>query len=102
LGLNVVRSKEPSLAKICADQIYDNCLLAAGLLDDSQSMLRRINDLLLSVVTQSVSSNEVAACMDEEVIDIPSSPIEAEVVESPTSLSKDYVETMEGSVNNIK
>jgi TNF receptor-associated protein 1 len=48
--LNSIREKEPILAKVCAEQIYDNCLIAAGLLDDGRSMLGRLNDILLSVV----------------------------------------------------
>merc|ERR1712187_519067 len=83
-GLNVVRSNKPFLAKTCADQVYDNCLLAAGLLDDSQSMLRRINDILLSVVTQNVSNDQKSLSLeeDEETVSL---PIEAEIVESSTS-----------------
>lgn len=45
-----IRDQEPELAKICAEQVFDNCLIAAGLLDDSRSMLGRLNDILLSVV----------------------------------------------------
>jgi HSP90 family molecular chaperone len=48
--LNSIREKEAILAKVCAQQIYDNCLIAAGLLDDGRSMLGRLNDILLSVV----------------------------------------------------
>lgn len=50
VGLYEIRDKEPELAKILAEQIFDNCLIAAGLLDDSRSMLGRINDILLCVV----------------------------------------------------
>lgn len=49
-GLNAIRDKNPDLAKVCAEQIYDNCLVAAGLLDDGRSMLGRLNDILLCVV----------------------------------------------------
>ena len=49
-GINALRESEPALAKICADQVFDNCLVAAGLLDDSRTMLPRLNDLLLSLV----------------------------------------------------
>ena len=57
-GLNAIREKEPTLAKVCAEQIFDNCLVAAGLLDDGRSMLGRLNDLLLCVVTKSDSLQE--------------------------------------------
>jgi len=50
VGLYEIRDKEPELAKILAEQIFDNCLIAAGLLDDGRSMLGRINDILLCVV----------------------------------------------------
>lgn len=49
-GMYAIREKEPELAKVCAEQIYDNCLVAAGLLDDGRSMLGRLNDILLCVV----------------------------------------------------
>ena len=48
--LNAIRVAEPELAKVCAEQIFDNCLIAAGLLDDGRSMLGRLNDILLCVV----------------------------------------------------
>jgi hypothetical protein len=38
------------LARVLAEQVYDNCLVAAGLLDDSRTMLPRLNDLLVSLV----------------------------------------------------
>eukprot|EP00560_Eucampia_antarctica_P007511 CAMPEP_0197828500 /NCGR_PEP_ID=MMETSP1437-20131217/5049_1 /TAXON_ID=49252 ORGANISM="Eucampia antarctica, Strain CCMP1452" /NCGR_SAMPLE_ID=MMETSP1437 /ASSEMBLY_ACC=CAM_ASM_001096 /LENGTH=709 /DNA_ID=CAMNT_0043429723 /DNA_START=260 /DNA_END=2390 /DNA_ORIENTATION=+ len=57
-GLNTIRKKEPTLAKVCAEQIFDNCLVAAGLLDDGRSMLGRLNDLLLCVVKGADQSND--------------------------------------------
>jgi len=50
VGINDLRQTEPVLARTLSDQVFDNCLVAAGLLDDSRSMLPRINDLLISVV----------------------------------------------------
>jgi TNF receptor-associated protein 1 len=50
VGIYNIRDKEPVLARVLAEQVYDNCLVAAGLLDDSRTMLPRINDLLVSVV----------------------------------------------------
>ncbi len=49
-GLYNIREAEPDLAKIIAEQIFDNCLIAAGLLDDGRSMLGRLNDILLCLV----------------------------------------------------
>jgi TNF receptor-associated protein 1 len=50
VGLYNLRDSEPVLARILAEQVYDNCLVAAGLLDDSRTMLPRLNDLLVSLV----------------------------------------------------
>mmetsp|Transcript_28295 Transcript_28295/g.66182 ORF Transcript_28295/g.66182 Transcript_28295/m.66182 type:complete len:264 (+) Transcript_28295:3-794(+) len=50
LGINELKTTQPSLAKVLAAQVFDNCLVAAGLLDDSRSMLPRLNDLLICVV----------------------------------------------------
>jgi len=47
---------EPKLAEVCAAQVYDNCLVAAGLMDDSRLMLPRLNELLLCVVKGATSS----------------------------------------------
>ena len=58
VGINMIREKEPDVAKVCAEQIYDNCLVAAGLLDDGRSMLGRLNDILLCVVKSAVTSKE--------------------------------------------
>lgn len=64
VGMYNIREKEPVLARILAEQIYDNCLVAAGLLDDSRTMLPRLNDLLLSLVkgaaTHEGSSDEAS------------------------------------------
>jgi len=50
VGLYKIKETEPVLAKILAEQVYDNCLVAAGLMDDSRTMLPRLNDLLTSLV----------------------------------------------------
>lgn len=50
VGIYHLRNKEPVLARVLAEQVYDNCLVAAGLLDDSRTMLPRLNDLLVSLV----------------------------------------------------
>jgi len=49
-GINLIRETEPTLAKLLCEQVFDNCLLAAGLLDDGRSMLPRLNDILQTVV----------------------------------------------------
>ncbi|OEU07592.1 heat shock protein Hsp90 [Fragilariopsis cylindrus CCMP1102] len=50
VGLHEIKETEPVLARVLAEQIYDNCLVAAGLMDDSRTMLPRLNDLLVSLV----------------------------------------------------
>jgi HSP90 family molecular chaperone len=66
VGMNQLKDTDPVLAKVLAEQIYDNCLVAAGLLDDGRSMLPRINDLMLCVVKSSV---DVSIESQEEVTD---------------------------------
>ena len=46
IGLDGFRKASPEVSKQVAEQIYDNALIAAGLLDDPQSMLKRMNALL--------------------------------------------------------
>jgi len=50
VGISDLIKTEPTLARVLAAQVYDNCLVAAGLMDDSRSMLPRLNDILVSVV----------------------------------------------------
>merc|ERR1712224_27177 len=50
VGLYEIKERDPALAKVLVQQIYDNCLVAAGLMDDSRTMLPRLNDLLISLV----------------------------------------------------
>eukprot|EP01121_Diplochlamys_sp_Union-15-3_P012446 TRINITY_DN3726_c0_g1_i3.p1 TRINITY_DN3726_c0_g1~~TRINITY_DN3726_c0_g1_i3.p1 ORF type:complete len:516 (+),score=97.95 TRINITY_DN3726_c0_g1_i3:89-1549(+) len=51
LSLNKVRSANPDLAKEVAEQILDNALIQAGLMDDSRSMIPRLNKLLEKVLS---------------------------------------------------
>ena len=44
--LDQARNKDPELAKDVVDQLFDNCLVAAGILEDPRSMVPRINKLL--------------------------------------------------------
>ena len=50
VGISDLIKTQPALAKVLAAQVYDNCLVAAGLLSDSRSMLPRLNDILVCVV----------------------------------------------------
>lgn len=56
-GLYHLKDSDPDLAQVLAEQVFDNCLTAAGLLDDGRSMLPRLNDLLLCIVKSSIDKN---------------------------------------------
>jgi len=52
VGLEGFRQTAPDTAKQVAEQIYDNALISAGLLEDPQAMLKRINALLEQLVSK--------------------------------------------------
>jgi molecular chaperone HtpG len=52
VGLENARRERPEISKQIAEQIYDNSLISAGLLEDPQAMLKRINSLLEQLVTK--------------------------------------------------
>ncbi len=52
VGLSTARESRPEVAKQVVEQIYDNALISAGLLEDPQAMLKRINSLLEQLVTK--------------------------------------------------
>jgi TNF receptor-associated protein 1 len=68
VGIHDLMVKEPTLARVLAEQVFDNCLVAAGLLDDSRSMLPRLNDILLCVVN-SAKKDEQSSSSDSESSD---------------------------------
>lgn len=45
-----LRESEPELAQLLVDQIYENAMIAAGLVDDPRAMVGRLNDLLVKVL----------------------------------------------------
>jgi molecular chaperone HtpG len=51
-GLEATRHTNPELAKQVAEQIFDNALISAGLLEDPNAMLKRINSLLEQLVAK--------------------------------------------------
>ncbi len=51
-GLEASREARPEVAKQVVEQIYDNALISAGLLEDPQAMLKRINSLLEQLVAK--------------------------------------------------
>jgi len=54
VGIYRLKEKDPMLAEVLAEQVVDNCLVAAGLLDDGRTMLPRLNDLMLCIVKNNV------------------------------------------------
>ena len=46
-SLNSAREDQPDLAKMIAEQLSDNALLSAGLLDESKGMVERVYDIML-------------------------------------------------------
>ncbi len=90
VGLNKLRDSEPALAKVLAEQIYDNCIVAAGLMDDSRAMLPRLNDIMLCVVQGALATapatsfeSDTDATTDESSFSTttPTSSTETNVVE---------------------
>ncbi|MGE3312280.1 MAG: molecular chaperone HtpG, partial [Limisphaerales bacterium] len=51
LGLFQLRQSNPPLAAKVSEQVFDNARLGAGLLEDPQTLLRRMNELLEHLVT---------------------------------------------------
>lgn len=49
IGLNSLRTAKPDFAKLVAEQVFDNALIAAGLLEDSRPMVARLNKILEAV-----------------------------------------------------
>ncbi|CAB9498050.1 protein HtpG [Seminavis robusta] len=58
VGIHAVMKTQPALARVLAEQVYDNCLIAAGLLDDSRAMLPRLNDIMMCVVNGATGTDE--------------------------------------------
>jgi molecular chaperone HtpG len=50
--LNVIRESDAPLASEVAAQIFDNALVAAGLLEDPRAMLNRLNSLLEKLISK--------------------------------------------------
>ncbi|KAJ2072071.1 hypothetical protein GGI09_009172, partial [Coemansia sp. S100] len=49
-GLYELKNKDEDLARKIAQQLFDNALIAAGILDDPRSMLKRLNEILAKAV----------------------------------------------------
>jgi TNF receptor-associated protein 1 len=74
VGIQELRDSEPFLASTLAEQVFDNSLIAAGLLDDTRTMLPRLNDLILTVVNGAKAQTTLDSLVDE--VEMVSSAIE--------------------------
>ncbi|MDP2438834.1 MAG: molecular chaperone HtpG, partial [archaeon] len=63
--LHLTRSSNPELASLVAEQIFDDALIAAGLMEDPRVMIPRMNSLLEAALR---ASNKVDA-IDQERVD---------------------------------
>lgn len=52
-SLNEIRFEQPDLARDIADQIMDNAMIQAGLMDDSRSMVPRLNKIIERALSKS-------------------------------------------------
>mmetsp|Transcript_5184 Transcript_5184/g.5314 ORF Transcript_5184/g.5314 Transcript_5184/m.5314 type:complete len:682 (-) Transcript_5184:138-2183(-) len=51
-SLFLTRSSNPQVAALVAEQLLDNALIAAGVVDDARSMLPRLNELLVATLSK--------------------------------------------------
>ena len=49
VGMFELRNSDPQLARLIAEQVFDNATVAAGVMEDPRAMLPRINELLEAV-----------------------------------------------------
>jgi len=52
LALNQLKSTNPLIANLLAEQLFDNALITAGLMDDPREMVGRLNTLLSKVTSR--------------------------------------------------
>jgi HSP90 family molecular chaperone len=66
--LHAIRDAQPELARAVAEQLLDNALIAAGLVDDSRTMLPRLAGLLERVLGVPVTPTAAAAAPPRRVV----------------------------------
>ncbi|KXS20478.1 heat shock protein Hsp90 [Gonapodya prolifera JEL478] len=71
-GLNRLRAENELRATIVAEQVCDNAFVAAGLLDDPRSMLKRLNTILEMVVRPTAPAESVSESesVEAEIVDV--------------------------------
>jgi len=65
-----VKNQDPAFARQVAEQIYDNALIAAGVLDDPRSMLKRLNTIMEASLSASASSQSKDTVMQSKKIEV--------------------------------
>jgi len=75
-----LRKSDVGLAEQITRQLYDNCLIAAGLLSDPRTILGRINDILLSAAGGDIEFE--ATVRKAEAKDLEDLAVEPEIIES--------------------
>ncbi|KAK3816217.1 MAG: Hsp90 protein-domain-containing protein [Benniella sp.] len=65
-----VKSDNPEFAKQIAEQIYDNALIAAGVLDDPRSMLKRLNNIMEASLSATATSSSKDTIIQPTKIDV--------------------------------
>ncbi|KAF9979959.1 TNF receptor-associated protein 1, mitochondrial [Mortierella antarctica] len=65
-----IKSQDPAFAKQVAEQIYDNALIAAGVLDDPRSMLKRLNTIMEASLSASAASKSKDTVMQPKKIEV--------------------------------
>ncbi|KAI7817266.1 heat shock protein 90 [Gamsiella multidivaricata] len=65
-----IKSQNPEFAKQIAEQIYDNALIAAGVLDDPRSMLKRLNTIMEASLSASDASKSKSTVMQPKMIEV--------------------------------
>lgn len=56
-GMFELRNTDPKLARLVAEQVFDNAIVAAGVMEDPRAMLPRINELLVALASKSEEKN---------------------------------------------
>lgn len=55
--MHSLHKSHPHMARELAEQLFDNCLMAAGLLEDARAMLSRVNRLMMYTADALVKEN---------------------------------------------
>jgi len=85
IHLNSVRSSNPDLAKNIAEQLFDNALIAAGLLDDARTIVGRMNSIMETVLLHEAKTPAPASLKESQN----STKVEKEKTKDENETTKD-------------